>query len=447
MPAALELGFTDGEGEYARAAVGSRRLAGTSRRELAVDVAAVTRRAEAQRLAEIRLQDLWAARETAAFALSPREIALQPGDVVALATGGQDRLHRVVRITDGAARAVEVRAVEPAVFRAKPRDLAGTRPHRPPLLPGPPAAVLLDLPASARSPDALQHLAVAADPWPGAVAVWRSADGESFALQAVVSVPAVIGRTLTTFTPGPVWLWDELSRLDVEISGGGLSTSTRDAALAGATLLAIRGPDGASEVVSVRSAELIGERRYRLSGFLRGLGGTERLAVHTLAAGAAIVRLDGAVLSLSTSLADLGRSWTYRIGPAGRDHADPACVEISAGVGPTALMPLSPVQLRARRRADGILLSWIRRTRLDGDSWDVAEVPLGEETEAYGLDILDGGGAVRRSVASATTEWLYAHADELADFGGPQGQISLRVAQLSRVAGRGFDAARTVPVL
>jgi hypothetical protein len=42
LPAAVEFGFTDGEGEYGRAVVGSRRLVGTSRREMAIDSALVT---------------------------------------------------------------------------------------------------------------------------------------------------------------------------------------------------------------------------------------------------------------------------------------------------------------------------------------------------------------------------------------------------------------------
>jgi hypothetical protein len=66
----------------------------------------------------------------------------------------------------------------------------------------------LDLPASGADPVPLQHLAVASDPWPGAVAIWRSADGESFELHSLAEVPAVIGRTHSAFPAGPVWTFD-----------------------------------------------------------------------------------------------------------------------------------------------------------------------------------------------------------------------------------------------
>ncbi|MFL5116897.1 MAG: phage tail protein [Microvirga sp.] len=44
LPREVEVGFSDGEAEYRRAAVASRRLAGASRREARADAAVVTRR-------------------------------------------------------------------------------------------------------------------------------------------------------------------------------------------------------------------------------------------------------------------------------------------------------------------------------------------------------------------------------------------------------------------
>lgn len=52
LPQQVEIGYTEGEVDYRRAAVASRRLSGSSRREARTDSAMVTRRAEAQRLAD-----------------------------------------------------------------------------------------------------------------------------------------------------------------------------------------------------------------------------------------------------------------------------------------------------------------------------------------------------------------------------------------------------------
>ena len=84
-------------------------------------------------------------------------------------------------------------------------------------------------------------------------------------------------------------------------------------------------------------------------------------------------------------------------------------------------------------------MSWIRRTRFGGDSWDATEVPLGEADERYELDILDGA-LVKRTLSVSTPAATYTAAQQVADFGAPQTAISARLYQLSAVAGRGSPA-------
>ncbi len=100
----------------------------------------------------------------------------------------------------------------------------------------------------------------------------------------------------------------------------------------------------------------------------------------------------------------------------------------------------------ARRAATpGSCCPWIRRTRLDGDSWEADEVPLAEAAERYEVDILDGT-TVRRVLQSSTTQVLYPSADEIEDFGAPLAAISLRVVQMSALVGRGYPAEAVVSV-
>jgi len=103
------------------------------------------------------------------------------------------------------------------------------------------------------------------------------------------------------------------------------------------------------------------------------------------------------------------------------------------------------VHLRARRLAAGIEISFIRRTRLNGDGWDVAEVPLGEDVEAYEIDVFRDGEPVRR-LRTPEQRALYAVEQELADFGQPQRRLDIAVAQLSAVVGRGFARRGVVEV-
>ena len=138
------------------------------------------------------------------------------------------------------------------------------------------------------------------------------------------------------------------------------------------------------------------------------------------------MRLDEAVAPLTDALSDLGTARRYRIGPADRDHADPSYVEIAATAGGDALKPFAPVHVRARRDADGVRIAWIRRARRDADAWEPVEVPLGEDSERYEVDML-AGGAVLRTLATAVPEALYPAAQELACSAGPGARSSQRV--------------------
>ncbi len=444
LPREVRIGFTDGDGDYRRAAAASRRLVGASRRETGTDVAVVTRRAEAQRLADIWLQDLWVARETAEFSLSPRRVALEAGDIVALQAGGDERLYRLTRLVDGADRRAEARAVEPTVYDIPPASFERRRAAAP-RLPGQPHALVLDLAVATAEAAPLQYIAIFADPWPGRVAIWRAGESGVFDVHAFAEIPAIVGETLGTMPAGPLWRWDDGATLEVRLAGGGLASVDDSAALAGRNTLALRGADGAWEIVTAARAELVGTGTWRLSRFVRGLAGSEAMAGRGVPAGAAVVVLDDAVLPLASRLDDLGRPWRYRIGPADRDHADPSFVEIAATPGPLALKPLAPVGIKARRIAAGVALGLIRRTRRGGDAWEPLEVPLGEDAERYEIDILAGATVVRTLTAAAPL-LVYAAADEAADFGAPQATLSIVAAQVSTVAGRGFETRLTVPV-
>ncbi|GJE56699.1 baseplate multidomain protein megatron [Methylobacterium thuringiense] len=449
LPRTLEVGFSDGESDaYRRATAAALRPAGARRRENRIEAAIVTRRGSAQRLAEAALDAVLAARDTGSFAVSPRRIDLEPGDRVTLPDGG---LHRILRIADGpAGRRIESGGVPSATGDGADAAASDARRNRlPPALPGPAFAVALDLPVSRGDPVPLQYLAVAADPWPGAVAVWRSAGaGAALTVQRIVDHPACLGRTLSPLRPGPLWRFDRTATLDVALRHAeGLASVDETAALAGANLFGVVGPDGTVEILSAAGAELIGGGTYRLKTLLRGLAGSEGAAGRTLAAGALIVRLDdGAVVPLVERLDEAGRAFAYRAGPADRDPADPAAIRFTASAGLAAFLPLRPVHLRARREAEGVRFSWIRRARRDADTWEPAEIPLDAMSEAYILDIFRSDGSVARSLAAAEPNALYPITDETADFGGPQTAIEAAVAQVGTIAGRGPATRAQVPV-
>lgn len=446
LPREVSLRFTDGGYDYRRAAVTSRRLVGGAARSSQADLAVVTHDAPAERRAEIWLQDLWAGRESAEFALPPSRLALMPGDTVALTAGGRRRLFELRQVIDTEYRRVRARSIDPEVF-SLPVALPRLRMPAPPPAIAPVAAHVLDLPTlDAQEPPVLTRIAIFADPWPGAVAVLGSADGLSFNRLCLAPAPAILGETLDALPPGPAWRFDNANSVQVRLYGGTLASVTDAALLGGANVAAVQRADGVWEVLQFANAELVGSDTYRLSRLLRGQAGSEWAMGDPLPPGAPFVLLDQQIVAVARGLDALERPMQLRVVDATRDHGDATALAMEITPQPTALMPLSPVHVRAVRAGSGISISWTRRTRRDGDSWAAGDVPLGEEREAYSVDIQSGSG-VARTIETATPAALYTSDQEIADFGAPQSSLAVNIYQMSATVGRGFPATVTLPFL
>ena len=161
LPREVSLAFSDASLDHRRTAVSSRRLAVGASRVAHADLAVVTYDAAAERRADIWLQDLWASRESADFALPPSRLALTPGDVIALTLDGRRRLFELRELVDAEHRAVRARSIDPEVFDL---PLAATPRRRvvpTPAPVGPVHALLLDLPTlGSETPPVLTRIAV-----------------------------------------------------------------------------------------------------------------------------------------------------------------------------------------------------------------------------------------------------------------------------------------------
>jgi len=110
-----------------------------------------------------------------------------------------------------------------------------------------------------------------------------------------------------------------------------------------------------------------------------------------------------------------------------------------------ALTPYAPARLRAVRGTSGVTFSLLRRARRDGDGWQLIDIPLGEEIEAYELDLLRNGSLVRTLTMTGASV-LYAAAQETLDFGAAQSGFDIQVFQMSAAVGRGFPFTARVLV-
>jgi hypothetical protein len=394
-------------------------------------------------VAEAWLFEAWAARERASFALPPSRLALEPSDCVRIVKDGRPRLFRVTEIGERGAREIEARSIDPGVYGL------GAAPDRPRRVLGPdasgqPMGELLDLPLlRGDEPAHVGYFAAAQRPWPGAVALYRSPADAGFTLKALAPAPAVTGLTLVPLPRGPAGRWDRATRIRVQVEHGELASVTELQLLGGANAAAVVNGDGEWEVLQFATATLLAPRTYELSGLFRGQRGTEGAMRSPVAAGARFVLLDAAIVQVDMTPDEAGRSANWKYGPANRDIGHSSYVSRQHAFRGTGLRPLSPVHVRGRRSGGDLALTWVRRTRLGGDSWEAAEVPLGEDSERYEVDVLDGA-VVKRTLACTTPAVVYTAAQQSADFAAVPSLVTVRVYQLSATWGRGIPCEATV---
>ncbi len=219
------------------------------------------------------------------------------------------------------------------------------------------------------------------------------------------------------------------TRLRVDVGEAQLVSISLLQCVAGGNLAAVRTPEGEWEVFQFLSATLVSPGVYELTGLLRGQAGSEHAMRAPLAAGAPFVLLDETMVRLPLTASDIDLELNWRYGPANRSVGDAAYVPITHAFRGVGARPYAPAHVRGQRVAGDLAISWIRRTRIGGDSWTVSEVPLSESDERYEVDILDGT-TVKRTIASTAPSATYTSAQQTLDFGSPQAAVSVRVRQV-----------------
>ena len=398
--------------------------------------------AQGQAMAERWLAEAIVARDTARFVLPPSWAGVGPGDVIRLQDGqGPARRWRIDRVEHSGAMQVDAVRVEPGVYRPtkavdEQRQLRAFTP------PVPVWPVFLDLPLlrGDEVPHA-PHLAVTATPWPGSAAVWASTEAEGgYERNRLVPVPSVMGRTETPLAAARAGCWDRGPALRVRMKGGQLRSANAEALLAGANLLAIG--DGSSdgwELLQFQQASLVAPGVWDLSVRLRGQAGTDALMPEIWPAGSIVVLLDRAAIQVDLAPSARGQLRHWRIGPGTRGPDDPSYRHIVAAFQGAGLRPLSPCHLENRGRD----VTWVRRTRVQGDGWEGPDVPLGEAQERYSVRLTRAGAVLHQAVVNAPGWTVPVLAWNAAVAGG---DFAIEVAQLSDVYGAGPSVRRIIHV-
>lgn len=370
---------------------GGRPAAGQMR---TIDIPAAFGSADAQRLiARAASDDGWR-RETLQWRTTELDPAIAPGSLVEMP--GQPGLWRVLSWEwreSGIELALErVSSVGFVNGTASPgrANLAVD------LLQGPTALVAFELPWDGRGNGETRQVYAAVSSagagWSGAELSRDAGDGVLVPLGPSGRRRSTIGTLLDVLPPRAPFCLDRSSSVTVRLVG-------MDMALADATVRQLaEGANRAfigSEMVQFAQAAALGSGVWRLSGFLRGRGGTEA-AIPNHGAGESFVLLDGAMVSLDPSR--VGDGPATQIAAVGLADPHPVTTAI-LGAGNT-LRPLSPVYPVARETIAGLSLGWTRRARGAWAWLDGVDVPLNEQAEAYEVSCLYGGAITARWIVN-----------------------------------------------
>ncbi len=430
----VQVGFLDAEGDYDAAVAETihpdDQTFAISRSEFPL---ALTR-AEGMRIAARWTHEARVAKDSATFALPPSQAAVGAGDIIDLQDADHQGLYRIDRTEDVGLVLAEATRIDEEIYLPQPQIEEGAR-LKPYVAPTPVEALFLDLPLLTGDEVPHEpHLALTARPWPGGVALYSSPQDSDYVLQDIVRYRSVVGVTQSALHNGPTGIWDRRT-FEVKLVSGSLSSVSPETLFSGANTLAIG--DGSPdnwEVLQFANATLIAPKTYAISGLLRGQAGSDGMMPNVWPVGSKIVLLNGRPEQITIPSASRGNPRHYRYGPVKRPVTDRSYRHRVLTFNGNGYRPYPVAHLRAVTNGSGYDFAWIRRTRIDGDLWNAGDVPLGEDSERYVVQIRQGNNILREATTTSPN-WSYGAATLAADTGGADFVVC--VAQVSARYGVG----------
>lgn len=232
------------------------------------------------------------------------------------------------------------------------------------------------------------------------------------------------------------WMvFDPDGQIDIlMISGTPLTAVNELAVLNGANIIAL-----GQEIFQFRDVTDLGNNLFRLSHLLRGRFGTEQHMNSHVENELAIFLDSSTIRKTQGDLLDWNTVRLWKAVGAGQSVVDASAKSFTdTGI---VLKPWAPVDIRGTRDGgDNLTIDWTRRTRINIEWLDSVDVGLGEEIYEFQVEILDGAGAVVRTIAVVDTDTtVYLETEQTTDFGSAQSSVLARVSQKSESFGFGYS--------
>lgn len=394
-------------------------------------------RLEGRQVTERWLTEARLARDTVRLSLPLSMADVGAGDVVRLPSDQTEgsALFRVDRVEHGLSQLIDAVRIEPAVYEPTEvrEQLARVEEF---VAPVPVTPFFMDLPmlTGDEVPHA-PHFAASGKIWPGDIAVYQSPDEENYRLNGIFAARSVLGVTQNPLVSASAGIIDHRAGLRIRLTYGALTSISQNALLNGGNFAAIG--DGSPdnwEIIQFRNAELVDKDTYVLSSLLRGQAGSDAIAPDVWPEGTWFVLLNGAPSQIDMASNLRGISRNFLIGPASSGYDHPSFLKRTHAFAGNGLRPFAPAHLRVDQSSSNHSVTWIRRTRIEGDDWGSGDVPVGEESERYILRVR-AGNSIAREETLTDTGWNYSQAERASD--GVFGLYTVEVAQISSRFGPG----------
>lgn len=441
LPQSIDLSYMDADADYQVGTQLAQRLAVTSDDVQSVHLALALQAWQATAIVNRMLFETWVARSSRKFETTLKYAKYEPTDVMTVEA--PDGARYTVRAIDKRehGQMIEWTGVDVDAAGFAPAGAVATAPGGATMaaLPGPTEFFAADLPPLREADFGTFGYYTAGNgigsaTWPGA-GVYSSVDGVAYSLAAQLTTGAAIG-----VAPDALGRWGYTSGADAIFAGftvdftnsvevvlpstATLSSCTFDELLA-LTNVALLG----SEILAFQQATFVSTGIYRLSGFLRGLQGTENVAASATGhvAGERFVLLSDVTVRRVTDLyADVFQDLQVKGVTVGRT-VDGAAAQALPRTGASAVPP-APTHTVGRQSGSDLVVSFTRRSYVDG-TWDSGRDVPALSTEEYAVDVNLTGGARKTFIRSGPAPHTITAA-ELATIGGTVSGVSFYVAQV-----------------
>ena len=419
-------------GDYEENSTKSRRLEGGSNRQISLQAPIIMPDSTASKLAEDALRESWIGRDELVLTLPISELAVCVGDVIEFANT-PDKKWQVVNVERSLSQTITLSSVINLPSLSAINSFKSYSNLVPSFF-GQPKAVLLDLPLLRASDQnkRLGHIVVSASPWAGSYNVYSSPESDGFAIRATVASRAVIGQMGNDISLGPQGRWDNQNHIIVSLINGSFESVTHLGVLNGANIIALESNNGNYELIQFSQAELQPDGSWKLSKLLRAQLGTEAEMRAGFAEGANVILLNQTIYPLELKDSEIGIVQDWRIGPSKDNVSASSYSHFTHQNNRRSAQLFSPVHLRAEKTINGSYnVSWIRRGRINSDSWDSADIPLDAQAEQYLLKIFDLEGNLKRDVTRFVPSFSYENQMYDEDFGSENSDFRIEVLQLN----------------